>query len=62
MNCLNISEQNKSWQDARRGTCCMTSVVEYFDWLENSMAIKFLSSERTTVYLKVIWNFGETLI
>ena len=33
-NFVNISEQNESWRDARRGTWSVTSVVEYFDWLK----------------------------
>lgn len=40
----------------------MMSVLEYFDLLEKKMSIRFLSSERTIIYSKVVCHLGETLI
>ena len=56
--CKHISEQKGSSWDAWCGTCCMTSEVEYFDWLKKQPVNQVPSTEWTIIYSKVVMSCG----
>ena len=52
-NCVNISEQNISWQAVNDMLCTM-SVMAYFDWLKEQPVNEVPSTEQTLMYSKTV--------
>ena len=60
MNFVKISEKTTTTTKTgkTRDTWCVTSEVEYFDWLRKQPVIQVPSTERTIIYSKVVVQCG----
>ena len=56
MNFVNKSEQKERSRDARRDTWCVTSDVEYFDWLKTKVVNQVPSIQKTIIHSKVLMS------
>ena len=57
-NFVNISEQKEHGQEIQHNVWCVTSEVEYFDWLNKQPVNQVPSTEHTLIYSKVVMLCG----
>ena len=56
--CKHIWTKRKLTRSVVWYTCCVTSVVEYFDWLKNKPNYQVPSTECTMIHSKAVVSFG----